>query len=312
MNKTKTMCLSKAESSIIKVLLYSDIFKYPLKADEIQKRLDVSVTDTSEIEELLQKLAQNKLIQQNGEYFSVNAIQFLDRRLKGNLNAKNNFLRAFEIAELISKFPYVQAVFLSGSISKNFMDDKSDIDFFIITDKNRMWISRTLLILYKKIILLNNKEHFCLNYFIDMDHLEIPEQNLFTATEIVTVIPAFGKDCSTQFYNANSWVEKYYPNYPKADISKLNDHKPSFRSKVESFFSGKLGDWLEPKFMNLTLNFWKKKFNKIPKEDFDLAMKTEKHASKHHPNNYQKKVLNQLGDFIADFEKTNDVSLEPS
>ncbi len=309
MNQTNSICLSLSEISIIKALLYSDIFKYPLKKEEIFQRLGVVNNDISSIQDQLNNLVQLKFIHQKDEFYSVNAIEHTERRIKGNIIAEKNFSKAFEIANLISKFPYIKAVFVSGSLSKNFMDEKSDIDFFIITEKNRMWIGRTLLILYKKIILLNNKEHFCLNYFIDTDHLEIPEKNLFTATEIVTVIPAFGKKYCAQFYEHNKWVTEHYPNHPQMDVSEVPDLNPNASSKIENFFSGKLGDWLDGQFMKLTLSFWKKKFKDIANEDFNLAMKTKKHASKHHPNNYQKKVLNQLDEFISDFEEKHNVSL---
>ena len=85
-------------------------------------------------------------------------------------------------------FPFVRGVFLSGSISKGFMSESDDIDYFIITAPGRLWLTRTLLILFKKIFLFNSFRNFCLNYFIDSENLYIPEHNRYTATEIVFLI----------------------------------------------------------------------------------------------------------------------------
>src|SRR4029453_8923510 len=90
---------------------------------------------------------------------------------------------------LIASFPYVRCVCISGSLSKKYFDDTTDIDFFVITKPGRLWVCRTFLILFKKLFLLNSKKYFCINYFIDSDNLEIPDQNIFTATELTTLIP---------------------------------------------------------------------------------------------------------------------------
>ena len=123
--------------------------------------------------------------------------------------------KLIKVSRKIAKFPYVKGVCLSGALSKGFYDDDGDFDFFIITKPNRLWIARTILVLYKKIFLLNSKKYFCVNYFISTDKLEISEQNLFTATEIATLIPLYGTDTFKEFLEAkNPWAAPYFPNKP--------------------------------------------------------------------------------------------------
>ena len=45
--------------------------------------------------------------------------------------------------------------------------------------------------------------------------------------------------------------------------------------------------------MKITLNRWKNKFGNMTKQDFDIAMKSSRNISKHHPSNFQKKVLSE-------------------
>ncbi len=91
------------------------------------------------------------------------------------------------------------------------MDERSDLDFFIITAPNRLWIARTLLVLYKRVFLANSHKHFCVNYFIDEKHLEIEEKNLFTATELATVIPLYGSKQYENLQGVNSWLARILP-----------------------------------------------------------------------------------------------------
>jgi predicted nucleotidyltransferase len=209
--------------------------------------------------------------------------------------ARNIMPKAIKVSKKIAKFPYVESVCLSGALSKGFYDDDGDFDFFIITKPNRLWIARTLLVLYKKIFLFNSKKYFCVNYFISTDRLEISEQNLFTATEVMTLIPLYGKETFSAFLKANNWAASFYPNKPKTQISTIRDTKKSILSKfLQRIFNGSLGLSTDKMFQKMTLKKWVIKFKHLAKEDFDIAMKSTRHVSKHHPQNYQNKVITRL------------------
>ena len=64
----------------------------------------------------------------------------------------------------------------------------------------------------------------------------------------------------------------------------------------ESIFNVLFPTSLNKALMQLTDTLWRKKWNSkgYPMEDYDLAMKTKWYVSKHHPINYQKKVLNNI------------------
>ena len=195
----KTVILNKAvtrvDEQILRTLLYFDIFNYPLKSEEVFKFLGIPALDKSIVASRLSSLTDQKIIFQFDELFSLkNDKALIDRRLKGNKEADKYLILAQKKANFISKFPFVRAVLASGSLSKGYMDEGSDLDFFIITAPKRLWIARTLLVLYKRVFLANSHKHFCVNYFIDEKHLEIEEKNLFTATELATVIPLYGSN----------------------------------------------------------------------------------------------------------------------
>jgi len=183
-------------------------------------------------------------------------------------------------------------MFLSGSLSKNFMEVDGDIDYFVVTSPGRLWLSRTLLVLYKKLFLFNSHKYFCVNYFVDTEHLEIEEKNLFTATELATLIPACGPETYVPFMDQNSWVANYFPNFPKHEISSISAVKNGTLKRVfEKLLNNPIGTLLDRLCMRLTVGYWKRKFTSFEKDRFDIALKSRPYVSKHHPNNYQQKVL---------------------
>jgi hypothetical protein len=52
-----------------------------------------------------------------------------------------------------------------------------------------------------------------MNYFVDEAQLTIEEKNIYTATEVATLLPLTGAKTFNQFYTANRWVKEFLPNY---------------------------------------------------------------------------------------------------
>lgn len=280
--------------SALKTILYFSLFKYPLTRTEIFQ-FSASTDQKAVNQEIDLLLKKGVIFNFDGFYIDVNNPDRVERRLKGNEMARNIMPKAIKVSRKIAKFPYVKGVCLSGALSKGYYDDEGDFDFFIITKPNRLWIARTLLVLYKKIFLLNSKKYFCVNYFISEDQLEISEQNLFTATEIATLIPLYGKDTFKDFLVANPWATPYFPNKPIPKMSTIREtEKSSFSKLIEKLFDGNFGLKVDQYLQKLTLKKWRRKFKHLAQEDFSIAMKSTRHVSKHHPQNYQNKVTKRL------------------
>ncbi len=205
----------------------------------------------------------------------------------------------------MSKFPFVRGISLSGSLSKNYMDSNSDIDYFIITAQGRMWLARTMLVLYKKIFLFNSRKNFCVNYFLSEENLEVPDKNIFTATEVSFLIPTYNYDLYMCFRNANAWTENFLPNFQHRDKRYLVGRKKYFlKSLLENILSGTIGTWLDNYFFKLTLKFWKKKFSHFDDSTFDFRLRSRKNVSKHHPMGYQEKILGRYAEQLSAFTRT--------
>ena len=296
--------------TLLKPILYFSLFKYPLTEEEIFAFSEANCKD--QIKSELNDLVSNKVIYKiDNFYLTVNDETLIKRRLSGNQMAKDIHEKATKVSRFISKFPYVESVGISGSLSKGYYDDEGDIDFFIITSPKRLWIARTLLILYKKIFLFNSKKYFCVNYFISSNSLEIEEKNRFTATELTTMLPMFGNGSFHDFYKQNKWVENYLPNKTISErLSKLNQvKKPLFTRLIEGILNTKIGDWLDSFFLKITYKKWKVKFNKLEDKQFNIALKSTKNVSKHHPLNFQRKVIERLNVKYDELKEKHNIHL---
>ncbi|WP_341225361.1 hypothetical protein [uncultured Arcticibacterium sp.] len=302
LNYTKT---SKTDvDKVLRTLCYFDLFKYPLTAEEVFERSDI--VSIKLVKEVLNDLVQsNKVFFLRRRYYSLNdSISLVERRLKGNKLCEFYFRKAQRITSFICKFPYVRSVMISGSLSKNYMDDRSDIDYFIITAPNRLWIARLFFFLTQKIIYLNNTKFLCFNYMIDTNALELRDKSIFTATEIATVIPTYGGEYYQDFKAKNRWIQEYYPNYPTHDISNLKVSKSWIKKVLEKCLNNSFGDWLDNFLMKKTEKRWRKihKAEMFGINGENLVI--NRHVAKaHFGGNYQR-ILNHYQGKISDLEKT--------
>jgi hypothetical protein len=297
---------NESSQSILKALLYYDIFNYPLTSSEVLHNLSTNHITHSQVKEMLHLLSQKGYVFNYHEFFSVQHNEdLIQRRRKGNEEAQRFIELASRKAKFIHTFPFVRSVMASGSLSKNYMDENSDLDFFVITEPGRLWIARTLLILYKRIFLLNSHKWFCINYLIDSEHLEIEEQNIFTATELSTLIPLCGHTYYFMLLEKNNWLKNVLPNHqvhPNARTKELNNH--SLKNTFEKIINSIGPDKIDDLFMKLTYRRWENIYQKeYSKSDFQIAFKTNKHTSKNHPRNYQKKVVDLYHEKLDWFAK---------
>jgi hypothetical protein len=285
-------------ASMMRTILYFDVFLYPLNKEELFQYCDHKISDLTSAENALNWLCNTGyLSQDSGFYYIGNDTFKVERRQEGNKLAAERMKDARFYSKIVAAFPFVRAVCISGSLSKNYMDHKSDIDYFIISEPGRLWLSRSLLVLFKRIFLLNSHKNFCINYVVDTNHMTIQERSIYTATETVLVLPMFNQKLFQDFLKANKWCWDYYPNFrPSHNIQKIRI--PYLKNALEWVLSNKFGDLMERFFFRLTIGFWKRKFKTDKADLFQKSVQFSEGVSRHHPlqqhthimESYQKKI----------------------
>lgn len=298
-------------TSVMECVHYFSVFRHPLKKDEIRSFMSESIS-SEELQDHLDYLCAEKLLNHvNGYYFEAGENEdCIRKRSTEELNASLRYRKALRYARFISGFPFVRSVSFSGSLSKGLLDDDGDVDYFIITQPGRLWVCRTLLIGFKKLILLNSRNYFCVNYFIDEDHLEVPDRNRFVATEISTLKNVFGKTQHSEFNKANAWVNSFFPNAVLSDSEAQECRRGIVKQVSEWILSGSLGEKADIYFFRLTLRKWQRKFSHFNPEDFDLNMRSRREVSKHHPRGFQSTVSNALREKMTITERELDLRFQ--
>lgn len=291
--------LTTVEHGCLQCLHYFGIFEYPLNAHEIHL-FNAVKSSVHEVEIALKNLqSAGKIFKYDGFYMNVNEPARAEERKAGNKRAGQWLNKSAPYIKVISSFPFVRGIAISGSLSKNYASDEPDIDYFIITEANRLWIARTLLHLFKKLTFITGHQHYyCMNYFIDTEALNLAQRNQYAAIELVTLLPAYNFLLIEKLMKHNGWLGDFLPNHPvqlKKDylISERNQPGKHFIEKMLNLLSP---DKLNRMLMKITDRKWRKKWRhaSYTPEEYQQALQTEIHISKNHPDNYEKFVLDGL------------------
>jgi hypothetical protein len=107
--------------------------------------------------------------------------------------------------------PYVRLVALSGSIAHMNLEGDGDLDLFIVTRGERVWLVTVAALVIAK--LLGQRKTTCLNFVLADTRLALEQQDFFTASQIVHLKPLVGDDVYRQVLKANPFVRRTYPNF---------------------------------------------------------------------------------------------------
>jgi hypothetical protein len=302
--KTVTEKTLSTQGTILRTLAYFDVFRHPLRKQELARFGPASPSFAELLGSALNALVREGMVQEYDGYYGLQDVRTsVMERERSEVRAVARMPKALTMSRRIARTPFVRAVFISGSMSKGRAAPDGDIDYFIITAPGRLWVARTLLVLYKRLFLFNSRKDFCVNYFLDTEHLTVEDRNRFTATEVVTLLPTYGNGTTEAFFARNAWAFKMFPGALPAQSAEVRIGNGNWKNRVERWLSGPFGDQLDSWCMDLTWRRWRRKFSHLDARTFELALRTRTYVSKHHPRNFQEFVMRGYKERVFDLEK---------
>jgi hypothetical protein len=294
---------------VLRTLLYYRIFRFPLRSEELDRLTGFPFARAGEARETLAQLVALGLVGEREGFHFVGDPAQVAERLDGERRAGSALPRALRRSRLIARFPFVRGVALTGTLSKGVFHEGDDVDFFVVTAKDRVWVCRTLLMLFKKVVLLDSHRFFCVNYLVAEDALAVPDRNVFTATEVAWLKPVQGGAAFEAFFRANGWVSSFLPAWcPRGEAAAQAPAGP-FKRLLERLLAGPSGDHLDDRLREAIDRRNRRRYAHLRGGAFEVALRAEKGASKHHPNHFQQKVLGRLAEEVRAFEAEHGVSL---
>jgi hypothetical protein len=203
-------------------LTYSDLYAFPLTIAEVVRYWEGAETITeNECRDALISLYP-LIRERSGYYFLAGREKIVSRRVRRQRYVQEKKQLAEKVARILGKIPTVYLIGISGSVAVGAASADDDIDLFIITKKNTLFLTRIFILCILQFLGLRRRRRgeiqrnaVCVNMLLDETtlKLEAARQDIYTAREIAQLVPLFERQHSYQrFWKANQWVKSYLPN----------------------------------------------------------------------------------------------------
>lgn len=158
--------------------------------------------------------------------------------------------------------PFIKMVAVCNTLAFGSSKAKSDIDFFIITARNRMFSARLILTFLCQILGIrrhgkNISQRFCLSFFVSEEDMKLSPILLqpldaYMLFWMRSLKVLFGRDMLEHFIGENSWYKKFFPEMTESHFkfSREKSWLTPVQKFLEKILSGRLGNFIERKLEN--------------------------------------------------------------
>ena len=242
---------NETSQAVLKAILYSDVFDYPLTAPEVHRYLPGITASYQDVHEALNT---NPQIIKIGNYFTlVGQEMIISIREQRELVSKKLLTYALKYGRVIGFLPFIRMVGLTGSLAVMNVSKNVDFDYMLVTEPGRLWIARAFVLLFGRLTKLFGYT-ICPNLIVSENSLEWHSHDLYSAHELCQMIPISGRKTYQKLMRANEWIKDFLPNaYMESNSSlleKVQEQAPALQSLLEFPLRGELGERFELWEMN--------------------------------------------------------------
>lgn len=230
---------------ILLTVAYTEQFSFPLTPVEAYVRL-IGRT-TAPVTEFTQTcsdlIALGKLEFFEGYFFIpghpvTQKEEFTKTRVKRQKISHKKWQEVSKLLAFVKKIPFISGVLVTGSLAMNNTVDDDDIDFMIVTRKNRLWLARILIIIFasnlkkRRSFAKEEKNSWCFNLWVEESDLQLPpsSRSLYEAYEVAQACWVFSRgNTQASFFKLNTWAKTKVPLY--RSFFTLHSTKRSQRSQ---------------------------------------------------------------------------------
>jgi hypothetical protein len=224
------------------------VFDYPLTAAELHRYLVWVAASAGEVEGCLEAIARTTGdVVHTGGLWTLAGREWLVPVREGRTgHARRLWPAAVRYGRAIAALPFVRFVGVSGALAVNNVDTRADIDYFVITEPGRLWVTRALIVFVVRLA-ARCGHALCPNYLISDRAIVLQDRNLFTAHELVQLVPIAGLSAYRRLRDANRWAADFLPNAdgpPRAPDRPEPPMGPA-RRLAERAGRSAVGSWME-------------------------------------------------------------------
>jgi len=284
----------KIKQSILHTLAYFDVFDYGLTFLEIYKFIytdnvlcampacQQGFTDKDILNKLVSLIQSGEVQHQEGYYFLPGREEIVAKRQANVWLVEEKMKQSLRGIKKLARVPFIRSVFVCNTVAGVGVEEKSDIDVFIIVKKGRIFLARAIATFILSLFNLRRtkrkiKNKICLSFYVTDDNLNLSsiafENDVYLMYWLAQLIPVYDPDnLLISLQKANTWVEKHLPNVfqsykilPRWQVIN-NRFWQAIKKFFERIWGGGYGDLMEVQARGMQLNKMKMNISSVQNE----------------------------------------------
>jgi hypothetical protein len=208
-------------TSILSTLAFFSLYDLPISTKRLHELLVDYKVELSELEAVLESLSNDNKIHKIGNMCSLKPWKASDLRDR-QVEISKKWHKIDRYYNWLAVLPFVRMVAVINSLSMGTADADSDIDFFVVTEKKRLYFVRSMIIVLFRLLGVYKtrqkiKDRFCFGFFVTNDNLNlqpllIKPHDPYFIYWLASMRPTIGGQQYWQLMQENSWLMHHFPN----------------------------------------------------------------------------------------------------
>lgn len=242
----------------------------PLRLTEIRQLLLRRTATEKEVSEVLVTLG-DAVVERDG-YYSMKGTKVRYPAPETERWFRYKWWRARLAAAVLGWIPFIELVTIANTLADRTASKESDIDVFIVVRHGRLFIVRTLSVVYLQLAGLRRhgkkiNNRVCLTFYVtdrsrDLSEIAFKPYDIYLAYWVAGLTPLLAKPKAMQrLLKANAWAGELVPGFA---AKRPPAATPSWAGRFGELLLGNpLGDFLE----RACSRFWLKRIDTTPRPD---------------------------------------------
>jgi hypothetical protein len=209
--------IDRTKEGLIKTMVFFDIFDFTLTKEELCDYILYKKCNLKQLQDFIDH--QEFVLESNNYVYFRNRSITLKIRKDNETRAHKLIRKAKKYVKWMQILPFIRTVALCNSLSFYNAEKGSDIDLFIITENNRLYLARTFSWLFLQILGIRRhgtkvSGRFCLSFLISKDAMDIKsiknEDDIYLTFWTRLLRPLLGQQTYREFIQANMWLKDHF------------------------------------------------------------------------------------------------------
>lgn len=209
--------------AILKTIIFFDLFNYPLTNWEIWQYLNLEISLANLEKEIKNLFDGGVLEEKDGFYFLPGRSDLINIRRERYNFANYKIKLARRAAKLFKWLPSVKLVAVANLIGHHNLRNESDVDIFIVSSPNRLWLTRLFCTGLMKITRQRptkecKRNKMCLSFYASSDGLAMEDLRFKPSDPyfdhwFLGLYPVYDNDKYLSYLRfKNPWLKNTFPN----------------------------------------------------------------------------------------------------